>query len=113
MSIDWVRQYCLSLPHTTENVQWGNDLVFKIGGKMYAVANLEPGKYCLSFKCAPDTFAELIEREGIAPAPYLARAHWVALENESLRPPELKQLLREAYDQALSGLAKKARAELI
>src|SRR5437870_219103 len=73
MNIDWVRQYCLSLPHTTETVQWGDDLVFKIAGKMYAVAALEPGDHWLSFKCTPEEFARLVEMEGIIPAPYLAR----------------------------------------
>jgi predicted DNA-binding protein (MmcQ/YjbR family) len=42
MDIDWLRQHCLSLPHTTETIQWGSDLVFKIAGKMYTVLALEP-----------------------------------------------------------------------
>jgi predicted DNA-binding protein (MmcQ/YjbR family) len=49
--IDGLRTYCLSLPHTTEHVLWGDDLVFKIGGKMYVAAPLSPGKLCASFKC--------------------------------------------------------------
>jgi predicted DNA-binding protein (MmcQ/YjbR family) len=61
MSIEWVRQYCLSLPHATETVLWGNDLVFKIGGKMFAVLALEPGSRCMSFKCSPEEFAELVD----------------------------------------------------
>ena len=80
MSIDRVRSYCKSLPHTTETAQWGSDLVFKIGGKMFAVMGLEPGPIWLSFKTTPEEFADLLERPGIIPAPYLARAHWVALE---------------------------------
>ena len=51
MDIAWVRRYCLSLPHATESVQWGADLVFKIGGKMFAVLVTEPAKVWLSFKC--------------------------------------------------------------
>ncbi len=82
MDIEWVRRCCLSFPHTSEKVQWGNNLVFKIAEKIYAIAALEPGEIWLSFKCAPDEFAELIERPGIVPAPYLARAQWVALERE-------------------------------
>ena len=70
MDIEQVRAYCLSFPHVTENVQWGNDLVFKISGKMFAVAVLEgASKYCLSLKCTPEKFAELTEAEGIDPAP--------------------------------------------
>jgi predicted DNA-binding protein (MmcQ/YjbR family) len=75
MNTEWVRRYCLSLPRATETLQWGHDLVFKIGGKMFAVMNLEPFPPWLSFKCSAEDFAELTERPGIIPAPYLARAH--------------------------------------
>ena len=113
MDIDWIRRYCLSLPHTTETVQWGNDLVFKIAGKMYAVAALEPGDHWLSFKCTPEDFASLIEREGIIPAPYLARAYWISLETEDALPPaEIKQLIRQAYDLVFARLPKKAQSTL-
>jgi len=77
---EWVRKYCLSLPHVTEQVQWKIDLVFKIGGKMFALLVLEPHAICLAFKCSPEDFEELIERPGVIPAPYIARAKWVALE---------------------------------
>jgi len=113
MNIDWVRRYCLSLPHVTESVQWGNDLVLKIGGKMFAVTVLEPAKVWLAFKCSPENFAELIERPGIIPAPYSARYHWIALENEdALTTAEIKRLLRESYDLVLANLPKKTRAML-
>jgi predicted DNA-binding protein (MmcQ/YjbR family) len=114
MDIETVRAYCLSFPHVTESVQWGNDLVFKIGGKMFAVTVLEGGsKYCLSLKCTPEKFAELTEEEGIDPAPYVARYHWVALQRfDVLSEKELKALLRNAYDLVLAKLPKKARAEL-
>ena len=114
MPRDWIRAHCLSLPHATESVQWGSALVFKIGGKMFAVLSLEPGKVWLSFKCSPEGFAELVEREGIIPAPYLARAQWVALETEDALPPaELKRLVRAAYGLVLDKLPKKARAALV
>jgi predicted DNA-binding protein (MmcQ/YjbR family) len=113
MNIDWVRSYCMSLPHATESVQWGNDLVFKISGKMFAVVVLEPAKVWLSFKCPPEEFAELIERPGIIPAPYSARYHWVALETEdALTASELKTRLRRSYDLVVEKLPKKARAAL-
>jgi predicted DNA-binding protein (MmcQ/YjbR family) len=113
MDIEWIRKYCLSLPHTTETVQWGGDLVFKIGGKMYAVVPLEPGYNFMSFKCSPETFAELIERVGIVPAPYLARAHWVALETaNALAPAEVKRLVRQGYELVLAKLPKKTQAML-
>ncbi|HEY7388331.1 MAG TPA: MmcQ/YjbR family DNA-binding protein [Bryobacteraceae bacterium] len=114
MDIEWVRKLCLSFPQSTEKVQWGNNLVFKVAGKMFAVADLEGGgDHWLSFKCEPATFAELIERPGIIPAPYLARAHWVALERENSIPrTELKTLLRTAYDLTVAKLPKKTQSAL-
>ncbi len=113
MDIESVRAYCLSLPHVTEKVQWGFDLVFKIGGKMFAVTVLETADHCLSFKCTPEKFAELIERDGIVPAPYVARYHWVALKRfNALNEKELKTLLRNAYDLVFEKLPQKAKAQL-
>jgi predicted DNA-binding protein (MmcQ/YjbR family) len=113
MRIEWIRCHCLLFPHATEQVQWGNNLVFKVSGKMFAVTSLEPRGVYLSFKCAPEEFAELIELPGIIPAPYLARAQWIALESEdTLRPPIIKRLLRNSYDLVFAKLTKKAKAEL-
>ena len=113
MSVEWVRRYCLSLPHTTEKVQWGHDLVFKIAEKMYAVLALEPGDVWLSFKCTPEEFAELTERPQILPAPYMARAQWVALESEDALPvAEVRRLLRTSYELVMGRLPKKRREDL-
>ena len=113
MSVDWLRRFCLSLAYTTETVQWGSDLVFKVGGKMYAVTPLEPAPVWLSLKCTPDDFAELTQREGVIPAPYMARACWIAVENEDALPvAEIKRLLRQSYGLVFAKLAKKTRAAL-
>ncbi len=113
MNTESVRRFCMSLPHTTEKVQWGNDLVFKIGGKMYAVVVLEPAPVVMSFKCTPEEFAELVERPGVIPAPYSARYHWVALEDEDALPSaEIKRLIKKSYELVLEKLPKKARAAL-
>ena len=113
MDIEQVRARCLSFPHVTEKVQWGYDLVFKIGGKMFAVVVLEAAPHCMSFKCTPERFAELIEQDGIKPAPYVARYHWVALQRfDALTEKELKALLRTAYDLVFAKLPKRLRSEL-
>jgi len=114
MNIEWVRSYCLSMPHATETLQWGDALVFKVGGKMFAVLSLEPAKVWMSFKCSPENFTELIERPGIIPAPYLARSQWVALETQdALSASEIKRLVRAAYQLILEKLPRKARAALL
>jgi predicted DNA-binding protein (MmcQ/YjbR family) len=113
MNVEWVRRHCLSFPHTTESVQWGDNLIFKIGGRIYAIASLEPSDVWLSFKCSPEDFADLTERPAVVPAPYLARAQWVGLESADAVPPtELKALLRRAYELIFSKLPAKKRAEL-
>ncbi|HEV8139446.1 MAG TPA: MmcQ/YjbR family DNA-binding protein [Pyrinomonadaceae bacterium] len=114
MDSESVRAYCLSFPHATENVQWGNDLVFKIAGKMFAVMALEgPVKYIMSFKCTEEKFNELIEREGMDPAPYMARNKWVAIERfDVLSDKELKSLLRKSYDLVVEKLPKRVREQL-
>jgi predicted DNA-binding protein (MmcQ/YjbR family) len=99
MNLDQLRKLCLSFPGVTEQIQWGDDLLFKVGGKMFAVTRLEPAKVWLSLKANPEQFAELTERPGIIPAPYLARAKWIALESPDAVPDsELSQLLRESYE---------------
>lgn len=113
MDLDRLRRFCLALPHTTEQVQWEDALVFKVGGRMYAVARLEPGPVWLSFKCAPDEFAELIERPGVLPAPYLARAQWAALASPGALPrPEIERLLRRSYELVFSRLPRRTQASL-
>lgn len=111
MDIESVRRFCLSLPHVTEDVQWGSDLLFRIGNKMFAVVGLEPSSdHCMSMKCTPEEFAELIERKGIVPAPYVARYHWVALERfDALSSAELKAQLSKAYELVRDKLPKKLR----
>ena len=113
MDNDAVRKFCLAMPHATESVQWGNDLVMKIGGKMFAVMALDPSSVWLSFKSTPEDFAELTERPGIIPAPYVARYHWVALEKkDALTTAQQKDHLRRSYELVLENLPKKARAKL-
>ena len=114
--LDWVRAFCLSFPKATEDVQWEHDLLFRIAGKMFCIANLEPAvsptKIC--FKCTPEKFAELVEIDGIIPAPYMARNHWVAmLDMDVLRQPEIKELITESYQMILAKLPKKTQAELV
>lgn len=112
MNFDSIRTYCLSLRNATEDIQWGNDLLFRIGGKIFAGMNLDP-PHQLSFKCTPEKFDELIEVEGIVPAPYMARNKWVMLERlEALSDREIKSLVKDSYEMILAKLPKKAQAEL-
>jgi predicted DNA-binding protein (MmcQ/YjbR family) len=114
MDVEWLRKTCLAFPHATEQIQWGNDLVFKVAGKMFAVAPLEPAPVCLSFKCSEESFAELTERPKIIPAPYMARAKWIALEgSDGISRAELLELLRTSYELVFARLPKRVQAELL
>jgi predicted DNA-binding protein (MmcQ/YjbR family) len=113
VNLETLRKYCLGFPGATEQIQWGSDLVFKVGGRMFCVACTEVAPNVMSFKSADETFAELCEREGIIPAPYMARAKWVALEKWStLADRELKPLLSESYRLVKEKLPKKTQAAL-
>ncbi len=59
--LEWLRRYCLSFPYATETIQWGEHLVFKVGGKVFAIAALEPSRNVLTIKCAPEKFADCVE----------------------------------------------------
>jgi len=123
MDAESVRAFVLKLPYVVETVsktvRWGDKLVFRIGareagGKMFSQIDFEEdGRAILSFAAGPDGFQELIERNGIVPAPYRARIYWVALMKWNAIPDsELKELLRHARELTFSKLPKKIRASL-
>jgi predicted DNA-binding protein (MmcQ/YjbR family) len=108
MTIETVRTICRALPKVTEDIKWGSDLCFSVGGKMFAVVNVEP-PHSIAFKCAPETFAELVERPGIIPAPYMARNMWVQEQElgEALDRRELQTLVKTSYDLVVAKLPKR------
>jgi predicted DNA-binding protein (MmcQ/YjbR family) len=113
MDIDELRKFCLSFPHATEDVKWGSDLAFCVGEKMFAVTNLETAAASLSLKCTPEKFAELIELDGIVPAQYVARYHWVTLQKtDALKTAELKELIGESYKMVWEKLPKRLKKHL-
>src|ERR1700730_9600209 len=110
MNIDQLRKLSLPFPGATEPPPGAGNLTFKVANKMFAHTVLEVAPVWLSFKASPENFAELTERAGIIPAPYLARAQWVALETrDALSLDELTRLLRESYDLVVGKLPKKTR----
>jgi len=107
-----IRAFCLGLPHVTERFQI-HHLGFQIGGKTFAMLNLEVAGMPLSFKCTVEDYNELVEREGVIPAPYMARNKWVSItEWDSLPAAELKECLRRSREAVRLKLPKKAQAQL-
>jgi predicted DNA-binding protein (MmcQ/YjbR family) len=104
--------FCRRMPHVTEDVKWGNDLVFSIGGKMFAVFD-QSGGTRFSMKSTPGTFAVLTTRPGIIPAPYVARYHWISLEGPGILPKkEIEELIRESYHLISLALPARIRRQL-
>lgn len=119
MDADHIREFLLKQPHVEETMQWGANLVFwvgdkAIGGKMFALVNLdEGGRAVLSFAAGAERYAELLENDGVIPAPYLARIHWVALERwDALRAQELKHLLSCARELVYDKLPRRTKDAL-
>ncbi|MGD0580438.1 MAG: MmcQ/YjbR family DNA-binding protein [Bryobacteraceae bacterium] len=110
MDLEWIRKVRLVLPGATESVQWGNDLVFKVHGKIFAVASLEPSGSALTLKCTIEEFADLSERPDCTPARYLPRGQWITLQTfDALVARETQRLLSQSYDLVVSKLPRKAR----
>lgn len=106
-----LRDFCRSLPGTTEDIKWGDNLIFSVGGKMYAgfdAPHEAEGQF--AFKCEEEEFMGLIQIEGIIPAPYTAKQFWVAVrDREALKIEEWKRLLKKAHSIILAKLPLKTR----
>ena len=112
MDIETLRQICLSLPAVTEDVKWENDLCFSVGGKMFCIASLEPPFKC-SFKVADEEFEAISQQPGFMPAPYLARARWVAVTGpEKISRKAWEAYLQQSHKLVAAKLTKKTKAEL-
>ena len=109
MNVEAIRAFCLAFPNATEKLQWGDDLCFKVGGKIFVMLGLDHARLC--FKCTPNTFAELIEREDIRPAPYVGRYKWVMLNRlDAVGNAELQDLIRQSFEMVSAKTPKKKGA---
>lgn len=114
MTYAGVTKHLLSLPGATLSVQWGDDHIFKVGGKMFAGMGPKTRKpHGISFKADEMSFHVLTKMRGITPARYLARAQWVSLDRlDRLPDKQLKAYLSRAHVIVTRGLSKRARASL-
>ena len=114
MNASELRKLVSKWPGVAEDIKWGADRVYSVGGKMFAVTGTDPrdaGR--ISFKVPDERFLELTDRAGIVPAPYLARARWVMVERGArLAPAELSALIRGSYELVKAKLPLGVRREL-
>lgn len=127
MLFDELNSFLRQLPAVTADIKWGNVLVYSVGEKMFAairvtaecsaeqpVVAAEDGVPRLSFKTEDGLFDILTQKEGIEPAPYLARHKWIMLERaDVLQGEQLCDMLRMAHRLTLAKLSKKKQRELV
>ena len=110
MNLEELRNICLGLVDATEDIKWGHDLCFSIGGKMFLVTSADSTPTSASFKVADEDFDELSERKGFKPAPYMARHKWVWVEDINLvGKKEWKQFAGRSYELVKAKLPKKKK----
>ncbi len=110
MNKEELREFCLSFPGATEGIKWGADLCFCVGEKMFCVTSVDGVGDGMSLKCTPEKFVELIERDGIEPAAYVARYKWVSIKNlKSVTQAELKTLIEKSYELVFDKLPSKIK----
>ena len=114
MRLPALRQFALSLPHTTVVKQWGEHFVFKVAGKMFLIIGLDAQTATsVTFKCTPEEFDELVEIDGIIQAPYCAKRMWACVEDLGAVPvSELERRIRRSYDLVVAKLPKKIQVKL-
>jgi len=113
MNLELLEEKCSKLKGTTKDIKWGNDLCFLIGEKIYCVAGLEP-PIAVSLKVLPEQFNELTNRDGIIPAPYLARYSWILIEDmNSFNQREWEYYIEQSYNMIFNKLNKKTQKAII
>lgn len=111
MEIDSIRAYCLSLPQATEDIkpEWGDTLLFRIAGKIFASISLSDIPLRINLKCTPERCAELLEVEGVRRADYTGRYNWITFRIAGVfRETELRELIAESYANICAKLPKRA-----
>ena len=109
-----IDRFCAGLPAAMRIVQWEGVAVFKVGGKMfYLIAPEDHSVGRISFKSAPEHYDALSRSPGFRPAPYLARAKWVSVNDpKALTDGEMKAYIKRAHSVIAGALPKKKQAAL-
>jgi predicted DNA-binding protein (MmcQ/YjbR family) len=116
MDLAQFREYCLSKPHATEGTPFGPDvLVFKVGGKMFALAALDKVPATVSLKCDPDLALDLRDRYAqVKPGYHINKKHWNTVEIETGIPDaELRKMIDHSYELVVRTLPKVKREKLL
>ena len=116
MDIEEFREYCLSKPAATEDTPFGPDnIVFKVGGKMFALAALDEVPPAVNLKCDPDLALELRDRYAqVRPGYHMNKKHWNTVELDGVIPEkEIRKMIDHSYDLVVKSLPKSRREKLL
>ena len=116
MDLESFREYCLRKPGATEDMPFGEDvLVFRVGGKMFALAPLDEVPATANLKCDPDFALELRDRyEQVRPGYHMNKKHWNTVEIDSEIPDaELRRMIDHSYELVMQTLPKVGREQLL
>lgn len=112
MSVAKLREVCSALPGATQDIKWGEVLVFSVGEKMFATTHTDVSN-TFSFKVDHDRFLSLTDRPGIIPAPYMARFKWVQISDpKAIALEEAIELVTRSYQLVFAKLTKKMQQEI-
>jgi predicted DNA-binding protein (MmcQ/YjbR family) len=109
MDLAQFREYCLSKADATESTPFGPDvLVFKVSGKMFALATLDEVPTTVNLKCDPDLALELRDRyEQVRPGYHMNKKHWNTVEIEGGIPDaEVRKMIDHSYELVSKSLPK-------
>lgn len=113
MTLEEIQVICSQMKAVTEDVKWGHDLVFSIGGKMFCVAGLDESPTTASFKVTDEEFDEMCNRPGFKPAPYVAKYKWVWISDiNKMKKTEWKKYLQQSYELVKNKLPVKLKKQL-
>lgn len=113
MTIEEIQNICNSYPGVTEDIKWENHLCFNVGGKMFLVTAPDGVPVSASIKVTDEDFEVLPQREGIIPAPYMARYKWVYLDDiNRFSKAEWEHYLKLAYNEVFNKLTAKAKKQI-
>src|SRR4051812_58872 len=112
MHADAFRAYCLKKPGVSESTPFGPDnVVFKVGGKMFALLALDEIPTAVNLKCDPDRALELRDRfEQVRPGYHMNKKHWNTVVLDGVIPDrEVREMIDHSYDLVARSLPKKKR----
>ena len=113
MNLEDIRTICTAMKGTTEDIKWGHDLVFSIGGKMFCVAGLDESPTSASFKVKDEEFDEMCNRDGFIPAPYVAKYKWVLAQDiNKMKKADWKYYIKQSYELVKEKLPAKTKRSL-